>query len=99
MTDPSKNRSRSHAIVPGVASAVALGPNPKRVALFLSAPAAGRYSIAIGEDAVLDRGITVLTATAGVYVPYNWYGDDLTGEVRVIASAGTTAGWIEVYSA
>lgn len=79
------------------ASSKAFGVNPRRKALYFSPPTAGRYSVAFGEDAVLDKGITIYTATEGLWVTDDEIGVEMIQQVNVIAAGAASAGAVEAY--
>lgn len=73
-----------------------LDPNPNRVSLLFSPPAAGRYSIAFNEDAVHTGHLTIAASTQAIWVTKEMYGELIRGVVNGIASgAGTQFAWVE----
>lgn len=89
-------RSKNYSVAAGAASSRAVPPNLNRKYLILSPHATERYSIAFGEDATLDGGITVQPLTAPVFLTRDQIGSALADEVRVIASGAATIGIMEV---
>lgn len=98
MTKYEEVQSKSHAITMGAASAVVLPNNPKRIRLILCPPVAGRYSVGFGEDAVLDRGITIFAGDHILELSKDYHGRDIERTIHVIGSVATTAGWFESYT-
>lgn len=95
------NRKRvhahEHAIILTIASAQALGPNPRRRALILSRGFGVDYAIAFGRNAVLERGIQITgTGTMPFVLDADWYGVGLEQAIFVIATGAGTAGWVEI---
>lgn len=79
-----------------VTSSQILGPNPRRTGLILSNPSANRYSVAFGEDAVLDGGVTMMPNSAPAQLNAETCGYDLTSSIHAIASVLTSVGITEV---
>jgi hypothetical protein len=92
-------QSLGHAVSIGVGSSRAIGPNPFRTTLILSPPTSDRYSVAFGESAVLDRGITIHTGTVPLKLTADEIGDSITKPVNVIGSGVISAGMLETYTA
>lgn len=88
--------SKVHTIAVTAASTVALGASAHRDKIILSAPVAGRYSIAFGETAVLDAGITVHTVSQPVVITRDMVGDLLDHSITVIGSGVFSVGWLEI---
>lgn len=69
-----------------VTSTVLLGPNPRRVGVVLSAPAANRISYSFGNVAVLDSGITLHAGQAPITLHKDQCGFDVASQLNAIAS-------------
>lgn len=84
-------RSRSFSVTLGATSTPVVGPNERRIGVWFSAPASGRYSIAFGEAAVLDSGITIHAGQVPVFVTYDSCCDDVKQAITAIHSVGAVA--------
>lgn len=88
--------SKVRTISVTAASTIALGVSKTRDKVVLSAHATARYSIAFGEDAVLDAGITLQALVAPVVITREMVGDLIESPITVIGSGVATVGWLEV---
>lgn len=95
---PVETRLKSHRRTVGVASSVLLANDPRREALILSQPAAGRVSFAFGEDALLDGGITLHAGGSPIQLTYAMLGEAIRDAVFGIADMSRDVGMVEVYS-
>jgi hypothetical protein len=88
--------SKPRVIAVTAASTVALGASGSRERIIMSAPVTGRYSVAVGEDAVLDGGITVHTVSLPVVIDRSTVGDLIVLPITVIGSGAFNVGWLEI---
>lgn len=86
----------SRTVTVAVTSTVVFGPNPRRVGLVLSAPAANRVSFAFGEPAILDAGITLHATQAPITLHKDTCGFDVTQQINAIASVQSDVGVTEL---
>lgn len=80
----------------GVTSSQIAGPQSNRKELIFSPPTAGRYSLAFGEAAVLDSGITIFAGDHTHKLSPEDCAVDVTQSVNAIASAVVTIGFSEI---
>lgn len=89
-------RSKNYSASADGTSRVALPPNQNRVAIILSSHATERYSIAFGEPAILDTGLTMQPLTEPVILSAGILGSALADEIRIVASGAANIGIVEV---
>lgn len=91
-----RRSTKNRSVVVGVASTEVLPADDSRQEIIFSPPAADRYSVAFGEDATLDGGLTVVSGCSHVRLTRDQIGDAITLAVRGIASVQLTASILEV---
>jgi hypothetical protein len=63
---PMKTSVNEYSVSIATTSTVLLSPNPKRIALLISAPLTNRFTLSLrGSAAVLDAGVTLFPSIAG----------------------------------
>lgn len=86
----------SETAVLGVASVEIVGPDDKREMLVLPPGTPNRYSIGIGEVAVLDVGLTINPGSSTVFLKRSEIGDMICGQINAIAAGAQTLGFLNV---
>lgn len=87
---------KSHQLPFTAASDVKLGPNGARQALILSTHTTDAYAIAFGEDASLNKGISIPTLTAPIILTRELLGDMICLPIHGIASGAISVGITEI---
>ena len=80
--------TRSITVALAVTTQQIFGPNPRRVSVTLSPPIAGRSSFGFGEDAILDRGLTLHAGNNPVQLIKGQCAQDIERSIHIIHSAG-----------
>jgi len=74
------------SVVIGTADTELLGPNEKRMAIYISAPATNRFTLSIKGPAILDQGITIYPGQAPFYLTYERIGQAIREGIQAISS-------------
>jgi|GEM_PF-5689176 len=67
-----------------------------RVALLLSPPVTGSYTVGTQSTVVSGAGINLLSGSGSILLDRATYGDLVTGQWYAVASASMTIGFVEV---
>lgn len=87
--------SKSVGVTVGAASSRALPNNPNRSKLWVSSPSAGTVSLAFGETAVLNTGLTLKDTDHGQWLTYEELGERIHDSVFIIGSGAATVGMVD----